>query len=316
MNTPILYLVFNRPQETRESFAILQKAKPSKLYIAADGPRSTVPSDHAKCEEVREHILANIDWDCELEMLFRDYNLGCGAAVQGALNWFFNEEDKGIILEDDVLPDESFFNFAGNLLDKYKNDPTIFSINGCNLGYNKKGSPYGLTRYFNMWGWATWKRSNDLVNKSWKNVNLNKDFAQFSPLLNSLKLDTIWPNDEWYALWRNAFKKIKNGNLDTWDYQWTYTCLINQLYCIRPNVNLVNNIGFNEDATHTKAMRDIDSDLLQVSTLDFHIQDDFIPELDRRYEISYVAEKWQHFPVNYSLLLKKIQRKILRILKS
>ncbi len=315
MQAPILYLVFNRPFETKKSFSVIKKLKPKKIYIAADGPRSSVVGEAAKCKEVRDFLLTNIDWDCTLKTLFRDDNLGCREAVQGALDWFFREEELGIILEDDLIPDLSFFDFASKLLIKYQNDANIFSINGCNLGYERLERPYGLTRYFNMWGWATWRRSNELVNKSWDTVDLNKDFAQGSNILNSLKLETKWPQDEWFALWRGHFKNTRNGNKDTWDYQWVYTCLKHNLFVIRPNVNLVNNIGFNEDATHTKKMDGINSNLLETSSINLDEKEYYQPEIDPHYEIKFVAEKWQHLAIDYSLFLKKLRKKILSILK-
>ncbi len=316
MQTPILYLVFNRPFETKESFAVIKKVKPKKIFIAADGPRSSVKGEAEKCKEVREFLLTNIDWDCELKTLFRKTNLGCQKAVQGALDWFFSEEELGIIIEDDLIPDISFFDFAGKLLIKYQNNANIFSINGCNLGYENKNQSYGLSRYFNMWGWATWRRSNELVNKSWNSVNLNIDFTQGSTLLNSLKLETNWPQEEWFALWRGHFKNTLNGKKDTWDYQWVYTCLKNDLYVIRPNINLVNNIGFNNNATHTKKMEGLNTSLLKTSSINLIEKEYYKPEIDPEYEIKFVAEKWQNHKIDSRLLLKKIQKKICSILKS
>ncbi len=316
MQAPILYLVFNRPSETKMSFSVIKKVKPKKLYLAADGPRSSVEGEAVKCKEVRDYLLANIDWDCELKTLFRDDNLGCQKAVQGALDWFFTKEEMGIIIEDDLMPDTTFFDFASKLLLKYQNDTKIFSINGCNLGYKNQKQAYGLTRYFNMWGWATWRRSNELVKKSWDTVNLNKDFTQGSTLINSLRLETIWPLEEWFTLWRGHFKNTFNGKIDTWDYQWVYSCLKNELYVIRPNVNLVNNIGFNEDATHTKKMKGLNPNVLKIASIDIDEFGDIIPKIDPHYEIKYVAEKWQHLDIDYSLLLKKLRKKILSILTS
>lgn len=315
LETPILYLIFNRYEETYKSFSILKKIKPKVLYVAADGPRINVKGEAQKCESVRKLVLDNIDWDCELKTLFRDNNLGCGSAVQGALDWFFEHEESGIILEDDILPDPSFFEFASRMLKEYHHDENIFSINGCNLGYKNQEQVYGLTRYFNMWGWATWRRSNKLVKKSWASVNLNMDFRSGSPLLKSLKLQTIWPLEEWYTLWRGHFKNTLNGKIDTWDYQWSYTCLKNELYAIRPNVNLVNNIGFNSAATHTKQMEGLDSDLLVASKINLDNIEEVKLEIDPQYEIKFTAEKWQHLNINYSLLLKKLRKEILALVK-
>jgi hypothetical protein len=313
LETPILYLVFNRLEETKASFSIIREIKPKKLYVAADGHRNHIEGEKGVCQEVRSYILENIDWECELHTLFRDANLGCGKAVQGGLDWFFEKEKLGIILEDDILPDPSFFKYANSMLKQYEYDEKIFSINGCNLGYKNQDAAYGVTRYFNMWGWATWKRSNDLVKKSWSDYDRVQDFKPKSAIIRSLKLDTKWPLEEWYSLWITNFKNTHNGIIDTWDYQWTYTCLKNELFCIRPNVNLICNIGFNEKATHTLDMKSLVGNDLKVSKISIEENTDIVFEVDSVYEIMYVAEKWQNFKIDYRLLIEKIIKKLNKI---
>ncbi|MDT0556030.1 nucleotide-diphospho-sugar transferase [Patiriisocius hiemis] len=310
MTTPILYLVFNRLFETKKSFEVLKIVKPKKLYIAADGPRLARYGEEEKCQKVRDYLLKNINWDCEIKTLFRDKNLGCRKAVEGALDWFFEEEEMGVILEDDIVPDVSFFDYATKLLDEYRDDDTIFSINGCNFGYESSTYSYGLTRYFNMWGWATWRKSHELVKKNWDEIDIKADFSHGSSLLKSLKLKTIWPLDEWYSLWRNHFKNTLNDKIDTWDYQWAYTCLKAEKFSIRPNVNLINNIGFNENATHTKKMEDFSPNTLKISSITVRIIPKSKLTTNSNYEIRFVAEKWQHLKINYTLLLKKISKKL------
>lgn len=162
-----------------------------------------------------------------------------------------------------------------------------------------------------MWGWATWKRSNELVKKSWDEFDMSKDFQKNSLIIKNLKLNTIWPQDRWILLWVNNFKNTFNNKIDTWDYQWVYTCLKNDRYCIRPNVNMVKNIGFNENATHTKNMKINDFETLNIKTDYFN---EINLEIDDYYEKKFVAESWQHFKINYQLLTDKIRRKILKII--
>lgn len=307
-NTPILYLVFNRPEETRLSLEIIRKIKPKHFYIAADGPRPGNKNDETNCKKVRDIILQNIDWDCEVKTLFREENLGCGTAVQGALDWFFNEVEMGIIIEDDIIPDLFFFKYAEILLNKFKDDSRIFSINGNNLTYENPKFDYGLTSYFNMWGWATWRRSNELVNKTWPKYNRENDFKKGSELVKKLKLPTIFPQDEWFYKWELIFDKTKSGTIDTWDYQWVYTCLKNQKYCIRPNFNMTENIGFNENSTHTSlaphsVLNNQKSSVSESKTINLKGR----MSVDSNYEIKHVAEYWNNVIINYKTLIKKVK---------
>ncbi|HNP33568.1 MAG TPA: nucleotide-diphospho-sugar transferase [Flavobacterium sp.] len=307
-STPILFLVFNRPEETSLSLEAIRKIKPKYLYIAADGPRPENRNDEVNCKKVRDIILQGIDWDCEVKTLFREENLGCGTAVQGALDWFFNQVEMGIIVEDDIVPAPAFFDYCTILLDKYKDDSRIFTINGNNLTYENPKYDYGLTGYFNMWGWATWRRSNELVNKTWPEFNLQNDFKKGSQLLKKIKLPTIFPQDEWYYRWELIFDKTKNGTIDTWDYQWVYTCLKNQKYCIRPNFSMVENIGFNENSTHTSqaphaVFINQKSKVQKLKTSDLKGR----MNIESEYEIKHVAEYWNNVIIDYNTLIKKVK---------
>jgi hypothetical protein len=308
---PILFLIFNRPETTQRVFEEIKKQKPKFLFVAADGARRHIEDDIIKCKKARDIVLDGIDWDCELKTLFRDENLGCGKAVQSALDWFFDEVEMGVIIEDDIIPSSSFFEYSSLLLKTFQDNHQIFSINGCNLAYENYRSDYGLTRYFNMWGWATWKRSNDLVRRSWSTYNSENDFTRGSAVLKSLHLDTIWPQDEWIYNWQRIFKDTKRGTIDTWDYQWVYTCIKNESFCIRPNLNLVNNIGFNENGTHT-----IQTPHFKLSNMRVHEMQ--IKEkglrgkmyIDPKYEIRNVAGYWHSISFNFSDLLNKVLKKI------
>lgn len=315
-NIPILYLVFNRPDETLQSFDTIRKIKPRQLFVAADGPRQANQSDFFKCERVRSSILNNIDWDCEVKTLFRTENMGCGKAVQNALDWFFSEVEMGIIIEDDIIPDSSFFKNAAILLNQFKDNHQIFSINGHNLAYENFKYDFGLTRYFNMWGWATWRRSNDLVNKTWSTYDEINDFKKGSKLLKSLRLPIVLPQMEWFSRWQYLFNSTKSGKIDTWDYQWVYTCLKNQQYCIRPNLNMINNIGFNENSTHTSQaphsrLSNVKVGAFKITNANFKGR----MQIDPQYEIIHVAEYWNGVVISYHNSYIQAKRYLLKMFK-
>jgi len=244
-NVPVLFIVFNRPSTTLKVFEKIREAKPKKLYVAADGPRNNVLGEDDVCDEVRR-IATNVDWPCKVYTLFRKKNLGCGKAVSGAITWFFKKEKMGIILEDDCLPDKSFFNFCGELLIKYKDDESIMHISGYNV-LEKVDYTYSyyFSRYVTVWGWATWRRAwkgYNLFVKDWKSGLGVSEFFSLSKVEQSYLLKC-------YDL---AFSK----KIDTWDYQWQYNCMINNGFGIVPKVNLVKNIGFGSGAIRTNNVND------------------------------------------------------------
>ena len=250
-NTPILLLIFNRPESTRLVFDTIQQLKPKRLFVAADGPRNNVEGDRLECEEARKIITDGINWDCDLKLLFRENNVGCRKAVSTALDWFFNDVEEGIILEDDTLPDASFFPYCKQLLDVYRNDERVWSISGYNFGADNllKKEPYVFARYMNMWGWATWRRNYLKVDyglRKWKQAENKK-------LYTSLMIqDTITDLDiTWFNFWNTKFSSVANSELDTWDYQWIFAQLLSGQLTIYPSVNMVENIGFNYKGTHT-----------------------------------------------------------------
>lgn len=214
LQTPVLFIIFNRPDVTQKAFDAIRAAKPEKLFIAADGPRTNHPTDAKNCAETRS-IATKIDWPCEAKTLFRDTNLGCGYAVSGALDWFFENVEEGIILEDDCVADLTFFPFCTELLARYRDNEKIMHISGDNFQYGRKrgSASYYFSEYPHIWGWATWRRS-------WK----HNDFF-------------CVPEPE-----RRA----------NWDAQWWQAVTKNKGLCILPNMNLVSNIGFGTDATHTR----------------------------------------------------------------
>jgi len=244
LETPILFIIFNSPEETQRVFAKIREVKPKFLYIAADGPRPNKIQRDKKCEATRD-IIHQIDWDCEFSTLFRESNLGCKVAVSTAITWFFDNVEAGIILEDDCLPTNSFFFFCQELLERYKDDKSVMMISGDNfhLGKNKPSYSYYFSRYAHIWGWATWRRAWHLF---------DVDIKLWSHVRNEKILSEIFKRKNLSWFWEKNFQSVYQKELDTWDYQWVFACLVNNGLSIVPEVNLISNIGFNEDATHTK----------------------------------------------------------------
>ncbi|ASC71434.1 hypothetical protein XM38_023860 [Halomicronema hongdechloris C2206] len=242
LDIPVVLLIFNRPELTKKVFNIVANVKPRQLFIVADGPLKS--GDIRLCEEAR-CIVNLINWDCEFKINFSDTNLGCCRRVSSGLDWVFSQVEEAIILEDDCVPDPSFFSFCQSLLNYYRHDERVWVISGNNFqnGQWRGDGSYYFSRYNHCWGWATWRRA-------WQNFQHELDSwpkLKDSGLLKSVLLDPVE-----YKYWSNIFERLYLENKpDSWAYRWTYSCWINNALSILPNVNLVSNIGFGENSTHT-----------------------------------------------------------------
>ena len=222
---------------------MLASIQPTRLFITADGPRKGNEEDLKNCEEVR-NIIKNIHWECDVKYLLREENWGCKNAVADAISWFFNEVEQGIILEDDCLPNKSFFDFCEQMLEKHKQDMQIMHIGGTNFQSDDFAitSSYYFSRIAHIWGWATWKRAWELY---------KVDISDYTPKNLKHWFDHYGFPQNSFLYWHNAFKSVNNNKINTWDYQWTYTIWKHNGLSIIPGKNLVTNIGFTQDATHT-----------------------------------------------------------------
>lgn len=233
MKSPILFLIFNRPDTTKIVFDEIRKAKPPRLYVAADGARASREGESEICDQTRS-ILSLVDWQCEVYTLFREQNLGCRKAVSGAIDWFFEHEEAGIILEDDIVPAPAFFSFCDEALVRYRDAPKVMMVAGYNpLGANVVSSDSFFSENPTIWGWATWRtrwKSYDVSMSDWSE-NTFLDVAQ-----NSLP----WYVKEYYI---DAYKKTISGVMNTWDYQWTWTIQKSKGLVLKPVANLITNIG-------------------------------------------------------------------------
>lgn len=252
-NVPVLFIAFNRPRETKLVLDAIGRVKPAKLYIAADGPRKDRPQDVINCDEVRRICKTAINWPCEVNLRFRNDNLGCGGGPRDAYDWFFSNEESGIILEDDCVPSKSFFSFCEEMLNLYRNDDKVFSINGNNFGYEASDpSSFFFGRFMNPCGWATWRKSYKLVDydlSQWEKIRFKKYFLH-RRLNRWFDFDLGWIK-YWEEIFDNTREKVKNGSkIQYWDYQWIYSQLLEGRYSIIPPKNLITNIGYNENGTH------------------------------------------------------------------
>lgn len=244
MKTPVIFIIFNRPEKTKRVFEMIRKAKPQRLLVIADGARAEHHGEEEICTETRA-IVDRIDWSCEVLKNYSEVNLGCLKRISTGLDWAFDIVGEGIILEDDCLPHSSFFDFCELLLDRYRYDSRIMSISGQNVQLRNNYPPnsYYFSRYNHCWGWASWKRAWDLYDvdmKIWPE-------AQVHNILKDILVDERAVR-YWSTIFQNAYEKKYN----TWDYQWTFSCWIQNGLSIIPNVNLVSNIGFGENSTNTK----------------------------------------------------------------
>jgi hypothetical protein len=244
LNTAVLFLVFNRLDTTRQVFEAIRQAKPPRLYVAADGARANKEGEADKTQAVRDYIMQNVDWECEVKTMFRERNLGCKMAVSGAIDWFFENEEMGIILEDDCLPSQSFFWFCEELLERYKNDMRIFLISGYNKqnSWKEETNDYFFSNLGGIWGWAAWSRA-------WQHYDVEMNDIDDFIRLNHF--ENLLGRDLGKVRQKMIYDSIITKKMNTWDYQWGYTRHKNNALACVPTKSLVENIGFGDGATHT-----------------------------------------------------------------
>ena len=243
---PVLIMAFNRPDLLQVLLDRLRLVAPASIFVAIDGARPTREGEAQRVQECRD-LVATIDWPCEVRTQFQDSNLGCGLGVSTAISWFFEHVERGIILEDDIIPDPSFFPYCTELLDRYENDQRVFAISGCNFvpadAQTRPGDAYRFSQVPHIWGWATWRRS-------WQQHHL--DIAGWQRRLPYWKL---WARAgrslPGTVYWASTFQLLARKQVDTWDGQLVLASMLSNQLTATSNVNLIENIGFGETATHT-----------------------------------------------------------------
>lgn len=243
LDTPILFLVFNRPEVTARVFATIRDARPARLFVAADGPRADRAGEAALCEKTRQLATA-VDWPCTVTTLFRSENRGCGRAVSEAISWFFEHVEEGIILEDDCLPHPDFFAFCAAMLARYRDDPRVLTVSGDHFlprNFDCHTTHY-FSKYVQIWGWATWRRT-------WQGY----DFALSSIAEGDWQkiIQTTCPLPIESGYWQEVFRAMRAGLIDTWDFQLLFSCWKLQGLHVVPRHNLISNLGYGPEATHT-----------------------------------------------------------------
>ena len=245
ITTPVVLIIYKRADTTRQVLKAISEVKPSTLFVISDGAHPDHADENEKVAEVRA-LIEQIAWDCDIATNYAEYNLGLRNRVVSGLDWVFEDVERAIILEDDCVPDQSFFYFCEELLEHYQEDERIMVISGDNYQKGRQRSPYSFyfSRYNHCWGWATWRRA-------WQHYN---DTMELWPQIrdSGLLMGILDQKKSVVRYWTNIFDAVYAGRIDSWAYRWTYSCWLQSGLTVLPSVNLVSNIGFGEQATHTK----------------------------------------------------------------
>lgn len=304
MKTPVALLIFKRPDTTKKVFEAIRQAKPPKLLVVADGPRADRPGEAEKCAAARA-VIDGVDWDCEVLKNYSDKNLGCGLRPATGINWVFEQVEEAIILEDDCIPNPTFFRFCDELLEKYRHNQSIMQINGTNyqLGRSRTEYSYYFSRYPAIWGWASWRRA-------WNHFDF--DMKNWSELRNSKWLNEFHESPKIANYWRDLFDKLEfdkiHNKVHVWDGQWVFSCWMKDGFVITPNCNLISNIGFNAEATHTTSEVVVQANM-PTKAIDFPLKHP--PSLTWNKQ----ADDFMFNSFFQPSLLTRVERKIKRTLK-
>ncbi|MBN1147306.1 MAG: hypothetical protein JXA78_08620 [Anaerolineales bacterium] len=244
LDVPVVLIIFKRPDTTRQVLEALARAQLARLFVVGDGPRLDHPEDAAQVAAARA-LIEGIDWECEVRTNYADANLGLRKRVASGLDWVFEQVERAIILEDDCVPEPTFFPFCQELLERYQDDERIMVISGDNFLRGRVRNPYSYhySRYNHCWGWATWRRAwlyyDDKMTR-WPEV---REGGWLMDILDGDRRDVKY--------WTKIFDQVYAGRVDSWAYRWTFACWTQSGLTVLPNVNLVSNIGFGSVATHT-----------------------------------------------------------------
>lgn len=300
MKTPVAFLIFKRPEVTEKVFQAISQAKPPKLLVVADGPRHDRPGESEKCAATRA-IIDRVDWDCEVLKNYSDVNLGCKQRVSSGLNWVFDTVEEAIILEDDCLPDPTFFQYCEELLNKYRDDKRIMTICGTNtlIEWQSDIQSYHFAYFSSLWGWASWKRAwqyYDIEMKLWLNPQVQN------------RIRDVIANHQQYLKIKQFFDSAYSDRVDTWGYRWHFTRLSQSGLSIVPSVNLVSNFGATEGAAH--AIETHPTHNLLVSPMSFPLKHPPVVAVDREADRRHYQKSWTRS------LPERISRKIQRLVAS
>jgi hypothetical protein len=245
MSAPVIYIFFNRPEVTRRTFGALCQLRPARLHLIADGPRADRPGEAARCRETRRLVEQMIDWECQVTRDYAETNLGCGRRLATGLTAAFAMLGEAIVLEDDILPHPDFFPFCDAMLAAHRDDPHIHSISGFQpLGrYAPARGPVVPSLFSGIWGWASWQRA-------WQDYRFNLSEALAAPGMRE-EIRAYLGNDFNCNAHLHDFDELGLGRVDTWDFQWSFALLAHRRVTLVSTVNLIQNLGFGVEATHT-----------------------------------------------------------------
>lgn len=246
MQTPVVFLIFNRPDLTAKVFEVIRQAKPRKLLVVADGPRTDRPNEVERCKDTRK-IISQVNWECEVLTNYSEINLGCKKRVSSGLDWVFDNVEQAIILEDDCLPHSTFFPFCEELLRLYQNDMRVMNICGSSFinettASNSSLESYYFSRDFHCWGWASWKRA-------WQYYDCEMDL--WPHIRDTGRLKDVFHNIDIAKYWEYVLQSAFEDRVDSWAYRWMFSCWMQSGLSILPYTNLISNIGYGNEATHT-----------------------------------------------------------------
>ena len=250
---PILVLAFNRADHVSKAMAAIREYHPDKVYLACDGPRVTRVGEEEKVEAVKKTMLDAIDWPCNVKTLFRTENLGCANAVFEAITWFFENEEYGIICEDDVILSLDFFKLCEDLLPRYANEEKIMEISARNHSrrtdfYNS----YVFSQCYHCWGWASWRRA-------WKKMDMSMSATNRMTIPFLIKRLGLFRGIMMLYYFKNALNHLDSFN--SWATRWYLSILDNDGLVLVPGVNLAINIGMYDGAHYEDNVRDPYADL-------------------------------------------------------
>ncbi len=299
--TPIIFIFFNRPETMVQVLKQIQKVKPDKLYLVADGPRNE--EEHKMTDLCRKIAEEAITWECQVEMIYAEKNMGCCDRVASGISYVLKKEEKAIILEDDIVPALSFFRFQDELLDKYKNNDEIFYIGGYNnvpYACGKKAD-YFCVRHFACWGWGTWA-------KKWNQVDLSMDYWADNKKICRAALEKYYGKKA-YKWYKPILKGVYENSIDSWAYRIVLWIAYQSMTGILPRVNMCRNVGFGS-GTHTTRASKCEKYDVETEELDFPLTH---PDSMR------VNTKWQHEKDRVEFLdgfyVKRFERFVKRIIK-
>jgi hypothetical protein len=309
MDTPVLLLAWRRHHTLRQVIDAIRPVAPTRLFVACDGPNPERPGEAEKVTATRAVIESEIDWPCQIKRLYSDTNQGCRLGVSRAITWFFEQVEEGIILEDDCVPHPDFFSYCSTLLERYRHDTRVWCIAGNNFqdGQWRGDGSYYFSRYNHCWGWASWRRC-------WQHYDA--ELCQWPALRDSGLLGTIFEDPVERKYWSGIWQRlVDEGKPDTWDYQWTFTCLANGGLSALPNCNLVSNVGFGEDATHTtkKAIPTSIAEGIDLSRHPSFLLRDSVADLYTFDEV--FGGKWLQFPRSSFSLPRRLASRTVRSIR-